>query len=443
MAVMDVHQTRFACDHCSKILLAPAKLAGRRTKCPSCKNDITLVAVTDSRKKASLAQQKAGHKNQLPAQPETTRSNPSPTKKQRMIAAVKELQSEFADKKISKIRPSLLYLLSATMVCTVLILLVIGYFALILAVCYGVYYHAVNNLEIITAIRGRGIILGALAYVAPIFGGVILVFFMFKPLLARPGRRSLTRFITPGSQPVFYAFVKEVCKSVNAPTPKRIYIDSEVNASASFKNGMLSLIFPADFTLTVGLPLVASLRADQLGGILAHEFGHFSQGGGMRFSYLIQSVNHWFSRVAFERDSWDDWLEDAAENYDLRIGILFLFAMLCVWISRMILIGFMYVAVLFSSFMLRRMEFNADLYEIQFVGSKTFEKTSRDMHVMASVFSEIVAEAIYKVQEGKLMRNIPASVGDRTANLDQKIVKSIHEDVVHQEGLLFDSLSST
>ena len=54
--------------------------------------------------------------------------------------------------------------------------------------------------------------------------------------------------------------------------------------------------------LTVGLPLVEGLNVRQLGGVLAHEFGHFAQGSGMCLTYLIRSVNAWFGRVAYQRD---------------------------------------------------------------------------------------------------------------------------------------------
>jgi Zn-dependent protease with chaperone function len=71
-------------------------------------------------------------------------------------------------------------------------------------------------------------------------------------------------------------------------------LDLQVNASASFRRGFLSL-FSRDLTLTIGLPLVAGLTVRQLGGVLAHEFGHFAQGAGMRLTFVVRSVNAWFA----------------------------------------------------------------------------------------------------------------------------------------------------
>ena len=46
--------------------------------------------------------------------------------------------------------------------------------------------------------------------------------------------------------------------------------------------------------LTIGLPLVAGLSLREFAGIIAHEFGHFTQGFGMRLSYVIRQINGWF-----------------------------------------------------------------------------------------------------------------------------------------------------
>ena len=53
--------------------------------------------------------------------------------------------------------------------------------------------------------------------------------------------------------------------------------------------------------LLIGLPLAAGLSLRQFAGVLAHEFGHFSQGFGMRLTYVIRSINIWFMRVVYER----------------------------------------------------------------------------------------------------------------------------------------------
>ena len=124
--------------------------------------------------------------------------------------------------------------------------------------------------------------------------GIVVVFFMVKPVLARPASRRQLMLVQPNDQPELFAFIREVCSQVRAPVPGRVQLDCQVNASASLGAGPLNLR-QRDLVLTIGIPLVAGLSVRQLGGVLAHEFGHFAQGGGMRLTTLIRGVNAWFA----------------------------------------------------------------------------------------------------------------------------------------------------
>ena len=95
-----------------------------------------------------------------------------------------------------------------------------------------------------------------------------------------------------------------------------------MNASAGFMRQGVAGVLSNDLVLTIGLPLVAGLTVRQLGGVLAHEFGHFAQGGGMRLTAIVRGVNAWFARVVFERDEWDLRLEQWSKNLDGRVAIL-------------------------------------------------------------------------------------------------------------------------
>ena len=91
--------------------------------------------------------------------------------------------------------------------------------------------------------------------------------------------------------------------------------------------------------------------------MLAHEFGHFTQGTGLRLTYLVRAINYWFVRVVYERDGWDQWLEETANDWDVRVGWILRISQLCVYLSRGILWLFMVVGHAASGFMLRQIEF--------------------------------------------------------------------------------------
>src|SRR5262249_43977060 len=157
------------------------------------------------------------------------------------------------------------------------------------------------------------------------------VVFLIKPLVARPRRRGKTRAVDPSKEPLLFAFVDGVCRSLGAPRPDRIEVDCEVNAGARIDRGELGL--------TVGLPLIAGLDLKQFSGVLRHELGDFSQRTAMRLRLLILAISRWFARVVYERDEWDEALADwTMEDVDVRLLVIshIIVALIraAVWLTR-------------------------------------------------------------------------------------------------------------
>jgi Zn-dependent protease with chaperone function len=147
-----------------------------------------------------------------------------------------------------------------------------------------------------------------------------------------------------------------------------------------------------------------------MAGILAHEFGHFSQGFGMRLTYIIQSINFWFVRVAYERDQWDVTLQEwAEETEDWRVMIVTNVARVAVWLSRLLLKGLLYSGHAIGCFMLRQMEYNADACQIRLAGSPTFESTALRLHVLGAALGQAYKQIRMTWHVGKrLPDNFPA-----------------------------------
>lgn len=331
-------------------------------------------------------------------------------------------------------RVSIFYTFGLLLVAIAMIALPVIYLALVGCAGYGVYHHAVHHYSPIMewggTSGGRAMIVKFLVYVTPLIIGGVIVFFMIKPIFARRARHAEPLALNPAAEPVLFAFIEGVCKAVRAPKPKKISIDCALNASAGFRRGFLSFL-GSDLVLTIGMPLAGNLTVSQFAGVLAHEFGHFSQGLGMRLSYVIRSVNHWFARVVFERDSWDESLESAAmETEDWRAMLILNFSRLGVWFSRLILHGLMLVGHGISSFMLRQMEFDADLYEIRLSGSETFEATSRRMAVLGTALDDTYKDlrtnwkktsTLADSLPAALLRDFEAMQPDRKERIDSTI----------------------
>ncbi len=163
----------------------------------------------------------------------------------------------------------------------------------------------------------------------------------------------------------------------------------------------------SDLVLTIGLPLVSGLNLRQFAGVLAHEFGHFSQGAGMRLTYVIRSISHWFTRVVYERDEWDEQLVEWSQQTDLRIGWILYLARVFVWMTRKILWVLMMIGHSVSGFMLRQMEFDADRHEARLAGSEVFESTSRSIFLLSIASQGAQSDLGDFYREGRLCDDLP------------------------------------
>jgi len=342
-----------SCQNCGTHLEFPIEAAGMLLDCPHCRQATLL----------SLNAPPVGRPGEKPA--------------------AAEILGAFQGG-IRPARISLLYQAGLLLVALTMVLLPLVYLAMVMAAGWGVYYFAVHCRFLVTSMQGgpRLYLLKLLVYGGTLFVGAVLVFFMVKPLFARRQKRAQPLALNPGVDATLFAFIARICESVGAPMPRRIDLDCQLNASAGFRRGAFSLI-GNDLVLTIGLPLVAGLTMREFAGVVAHEFGHFTQGFGMRLSYLIRSVNGWFARVVYERDAWDEWLTSwAEETEDWRAMIVVNFARLAVWLSRSLLAMLMYLGHGVSCFLLRQMEYDADSYEIKLAGTSVFEQTTQRLSVL-------------------------------------------------------------
>jgi Zn-dependent protease with chaperone function len=341
---------------------------------------------------------------------------------------------------IEPVKLSFLYRIGLLLVTVAMALLPLLYLALIVLLGWGVYLHAIHDYGLITnAPRGRAAIFAFAAYAGPIIAGLVAILFMFKPVLAPPPKAPDNIKLDPRQQPLLHRFVRRLCEAVGAPVPQHIEVDIEVNASARLRRGILSF-FSNDLVLTIGLPLVAGLSLRQLAGVLAHELGHFAQSGGMRLSYVVRSINAWFARVVYDRDAWDDKLDQWTREADhLAIKSIFMLTKGVVWLSRKVLWLLMVVGHAISCFMLRQMEYDADRYEVRIAGSKTFEETAKRLAVLAVGSQAAYATLGRAWTEKRLGDDLTALIHSRVAGMPSEVVSSVHESLLERKTGLFDT----
>lgn len=338
-------------------------------------------------------------------------------------------------------RPPFLYQLGLALVTVAMVILPCLYAILTGLAGWGVYYFATHYFFAIwqwpIGFSKYVAIVKVICSVTPLLVGGSIALFMVKPLFARRASRMQPLALDAAVEPRIYALVREVCGLVGAPPPVRIELNCDLNASAGFEGGLRGL-FGRSLILTVGMPMVAGLTQREFAGVLAHEFGHFRQGGGMRLSYLIRRVNGWFARVVYERDAWDEAIKEWAEAEEGWVGLMWQCARFGVLVSRGVLWVLMICGHAISCLLLRQMEFDADRAEVRVAGSAAFESTTLKMASLARVLSEIHREMrrVWRRQL-QLPDNLPVLLEYRASRLSPEQRARVENEVgLSKTGLL-------
>ncbi len=363
-----------------------------------------------------------------------THTGESAEHKETIPVSIEEILAAFEAEMLKPVQVSFLYRIGLVAVAVAMALLPAVYLGLIGATGWAVHYHATEN----TGLLSKGGAGAAFAYLAPLTVGVIAVLFMIKPLFAGRAEQPDVLVLGDDEAPALRAFVKRICRLVGAPEPVEIEVNCEVNAAASFRRGWLSL-FGHDLKLIVGLPLVAGMDLRSFGGVLAHEFGHFAQGAGMRLTFVIRNINAWFARVVYERDQWDAWLEATARSIDLRIGAALYLAMLFVWLTRRVLWILMWLGHVLSCFALRHMEYDADTWEARFAGSKRFAETSERLQLLGLGQGRAMELLGETWKEKRLAANLPDFVREETDEIPAETIARFKVAVAESTTRLLDT----
>ncbi|WP_165226958.1 M48 family metallopeptidase [Aquisphaera insulae] len=434
------------CDACGRSFRTADAFAGKRGKCPHCKAVIIVPAAPASVEKAAAAAVEddeagtyelagSGH------QARTRRAVEAPEPLRAAKESLKithsrtphEILAAFRGE-IPPVRPTLAYRLWILIVAVVMVILPLIYVGVAVVAALALFWHATHSLVVFQTVKNARAAL--FLYVAPLIAGGFVVAFMFKPLFASPAKRPKRRELDPSSEPLLFAFVDGICQSVKSPVPATVYVDCEVNASASLASGALSPRKRLD--LTIGLPLVAGLTLPQFAGVLAHEFGHFSQGAGMRLNVLIRSINLWFARVVYERDSWDQTLDAWTQEWGYMAAVAWV-TKLMVWLTRRILWVLMHVGAFVSSFLSRQQEFDADRYEARMVGAETFASTFSRLRELALADRGAQADLSRSWQERRLPDDYPRLIVANIPQIPPPVMAMVREAETKAKTGLFDS----
>lgn len=282
------------------------------------------------------------------------------------------------------------------------LLFVVVYIALLLSAmgltvlcCYGAYLLVVAHPSIITLFLGFG-----LASM-----GFLVLFFLIKFLFQthKIDRSHLTEIVRQ-EEPKLFSMIEDIVAQVDTTMPKRVYLSSELNASVFYDSNFWSMIFPVRKNLQIGLALVNVLTIDELRGILAHEFGHFSQ-KSMKVGSYVYNLNHIIYNMLYENESYDKFANKLAGGS----GYITLFVVVAIkivqaiqWILRLLysLINKAYMGLS------REMEFHADEIAANVTGAVPIKNALLRMDLADHSFNAVLGFYDAKVSMNMKTKNL-------------------------------------
>lgn len=198
--------------------------------------------------------------------------------------------------------------------------------------------------------------------------GLLVLFFLIKFIFSikRTDRSGFIE-IRKADHPDFFSFIRTLSKETKTKLPKRIFLAPGVNASVFYDSSFFSMFFPVRKNLLIGLGLINSVNMSEFKSVIAHEFGHFSQ-GSMRLGSYVYNVNKLIHNLLYENKGY----ANAIDSWASASGYFALFAVITVKIVRGIqwILQKLYLIINKSNLSLsRQMEHHADAVSAYVSGS--------------------------------------------------------------------------
>jgi len=198
--------------------------------------------------------------------------------------------------------------------------------------------------------------------------GVFILYFMVKFMFTKnKSDYSHLTEIDIDQQPELKKMIESLVTEVGTKFPKKIFLSPEVNASVFYDSSFWSMILPVRKNLHIGLGLVNTTTVNELKGVLAHEFGHFSQ-KSMKVGSYVYNVNKVIHNILYDNDDYNN----AMNNWAGKSGYFIILIWIATYFNKAVqyILQLVYKVVNLSYLGLsREMEFHADAIAAHVVGS--------------------------------------------------------------------------
>ncbi|WP_291091616.1 M48 family metalloprotease [Empedobacter sp. UBA7494] len=188
-------------------------------------------------------------------------------------------------------------------------------------------------------------------------------------------------------QPELFKLIKATADKVGTKHSKKVFIIDDVNAYVSYSNNLQSLVFPTRKNLSIGVGLLHGISQNELKGIIAHEFGHFSQ-KSMTIGSHVGNATKIMEDILYSNQT----LKFDVDNLGQINGIVGFISMGAVAYNKMIesILKIIHKKLEFNYLKLsREMEFHADQIATNVVGIETMSKPLLRIELYQFVYQEL------------------------------------------------------
>lgn len=230
--------------------------------------------------------------------------------------------------------------------------------------------------------------------------GLFIFIFLFKFIFkSNKVDRSHLVEIHQRDEPKLFRFIEEIVHEAGTDFPKKVYLSTDVNACVFYDSSFWSMFLPIRKNLQIGIGLVNSSTEEEIKGILAHEFGHFSQ-KSMKVGSYVYHVNQIIYNMLFDNDSY----QKMVRGWSSISGLFSFFMIIGVKIIQGIqfILGKNYDYININYLALsREMEFHADEVAANIAGSLPLKES-----LLRSDFADHAFNTVLSFYSGKIEENI-------------------------------------
>jgi Zn-dependent protease with chaperone function len=204
-----------------------------------------------------------------------------------------------------------------------------------------------------------------------ISSGILILIFLLKFIFQRhKADYSNLIEIKQNQEPALFKLIGEVVNEVQTKSPKKVFLTPDVNAAVFYSSDFWSMFFPVRKNLMIGVGLINTTSVEEFKGILAHEFGHFSQ-RSMKVGSYVNNTNRVIYNMLFENESYVDMANRWAsfsQYFSPFVSLALRIIRGIQWVLRKVyrVLNLNYLKLS------REMEFHADEVAANVVGSEIF-----------------------------------------------------------------------